>query len=587
MNNSILTNIGKKIRLDWKLVVFAVVIGIGIFLRVHNFSDWMLFKGDSFRDAVLVSRVYDQGQGELPLLGPRAGGSLLRLGPVFYYFQYIGAVLFGGPSPAALAFPTLLFSLLSLPVFYLLTRKYFDRDYALLLTGAFSLSFLAIEYSRFAWNPNATPFFNLLFLYAVLEFFDTDNSTRGNWWAGIAGLALAVSSQLHFANFLGLPLLLFLFLLFNWRQAREKLDWTKVAIFGGVIFLLYLPVIVSDVLKSGDNLRQFLHSVTGKASEKSLVSNISEAALAFGKYFARIAVGYIGVEEMILKISEFLILLSVLANGILWGVEEDAKKKRFLLLTFLLMLVYALLFLPLAEEVDRPRFFLPLIMLPFIFAGFWGQLFGAGRGRKIGLVITISLCVFSAGSNLREASAWLGELKRAQTEVVTQDNARILDAKKGDTWWTWQHFLKTAEFLDADCPHGNIYFTVSGDTPDYDHSFEYALKNLGREKPGVRIFDKKVPFDPRGCYYFLSQSSDVLPKRLENFVLRSPAVDLGNIKVLRFDFAANNLPEISPANSEAAEEKDEEEEEIKLDGHARLYWKDVARGFQQRFGGRK
>ena len=97
---------------DWKTIFFLAVIVFAVFVRVYKFDDLLLFKGDAFRDAVMVSRAYENGPGELPLLGPRAGGTKLRLGPAFYYSQYLSAIAFKSVSPPVLAYPTVLFSLL-------------------------------------------------------------------------------------------------------------------------------------------------------------------------------------------------------------------------------------------------------------------------------------------------------------------------------------------------------------------------------------------------------------------------------------------------------------------------------------------
>ena len=79
---------------NWKMIAFAAVILAAIFLRAWHFHDWLFFKMDQARDALLIKQVLENGPGWLPLLGPKAGGTHLNLGPAFYYFQYISAFLF-------------------------------------------------------------------------------------------------------------------------------------------------------------------------------------------------------------------------------------------------------------------------------------------------------------------------------------------------------------------------------------------------------------------------------------------------------------------------------------------------------------
>ena len=40
-----------KFKLDWKIILFLLVIALAIFLRVYHFSDWLFFKMDQARDA--------------------------------------------------------------------------------------------------------------------------------------------------------------------------------------------------------------------------------------------------------------------------------------------------------------------------------------------------------------------------------------------------------------------------------------------------------------------------------------------------------------------------------------------------------
>jgi len=103
---------------NWKMIAFAAVILAAIFLRAWHFHDWLFFKMDQARDALLIKQALGNGLGWLPLLGPKAGGTHLNLGPAFYYFQYISAFLFQSAHPAVLAYPDLLFSILSIPLFY-------------------------------------------------------------------------------------------------------------------------------------------------------------------------------------------------------------------------------------------------------------------------------------------------------------------------------------------------------------------------------------------------------------------------------------------------------------------------------------
>lgn len=66
------------------MLTLAVIILVGILLRVYRFEDWLLFNPDQARDAMAV---YNINRGSLPLLGPIAGGTEFHLGPITYYFS--------------------------------------------------------------------------------------------------------------------------------------------------------------------------------------------------------------------------------------------------------------------------------------------------------------------------------------------------------------------------------------------------------------------------------------------------------------------------------------------------------------------
>ena len=70
----------KKIdRFGWARVAFLAIIFLGAFLRVYEFGDWLRFNPDQGRDAIVA---FDMTQGEIPFLGPVAGGTEFRLGLV-------------------------------------------------------------------------------------------------------------------------------------------------------------------------------------------------------------------------------------------------------------------------------------------------------------------------------------------------------------------------------------------------------------------------------------------------------------------------------------------------------------------------
>ena len=156
----------KKTRTLVAIALFLIVLIAG-FVRLYHFNDWLYFKMDQSRDALLINNIVENGPGYLPLLGARAGATqlkhgFLRLGPIFYYFQYASAKIFHSTEPYVLAYPDLFFSLAAIVLLYFFARLYFSRKHSLMITALYAFSFIIIQYSRFAWNPNSLQFFLLL-----------------------------------------------------------------------------------------------------------------------------------------------------------------------------------------------------------------------------------------------------------------------------------------------------------------------------------------------------------------------------------------------------------------------------------------
>jgi 4-amino-4-deoxy-L-arabinose transferase-like glycosyltransferase len=163
---------GIKSRWRWSVIfLLFVIIGFGWFLRAYHFSDWLHFELDQARDARIVDDGLRGDFWDLPLLGPKAGGTTLRLPPMFYYLEYLSARLFGG-TPAGMATLSMLLSVAMLPVFFLLVRRYFSLSLSLSLTFLVAVSEFFVMYGRFAWNPNLLPFFVLFGWYSLLRAVD-------------------------------------------------------------------------------------------------------------------------------------------------------------------------------------------------------------------------------------------------------------------------------------------------------------------------------------------------------------------------------------------------------------------------------
>lgn len=249
----------------WILVAIVLV---GIFMRTYNFHDWLDFKTDQSRDATLVADVIN-GKASWPLLGATMNGSAssvdgqFRIGPMYYYFQIISAKIFGD-YPDKLAYPDLIFSILSIPLFYIFLRKYFNRNLALWLSGLYSISFFSVRFAHFAWNSNSIPFFTLLLLLALYEF-RSKKEHVSLMYTVVLGIAWGIGFQLHAISMILFSSVCFYFFVLS--VFEKPLIWKKWLIVFILLFALNLSQIISEVKNDFSNTKIFFQYFSGSSGD--------------------------------------------------------------------------------------------------------------------------------------------------------------------------------------------------------------------------------------------------------------------------------------------------------------------------------
>lgn len=474
------------------LLLVLAIIALGIFLRTYHFSDWMHFELDQARDANLVSNAIDRGAGDLPLLGPKARGTLLRLGPVFYYFEYVSAKIFGN-TPPAMAYPVWFFSALSLPVFYLLMRRFFNRKISSGLLAVFSLSLFLIMYSRFAWNPNSLPFFLLLALYALLRAVDRQEKRKG-WWLMAAFAAVSIASQLHFLTFVLLPIF-FIAFLFVERPPIALKFWA--AAFSVALFF-YVPVIINELKTGGKNTEQLLETIANRAEGEniSLGKKIAIASIENARYYflivsgkddseifninpakgANVLCGEGCLSAHPLGIFSFVFFLLGLIL-LVWRFKKETaqERKSFLRLNLLWFFLTMILLVPLAANLS-PRFFLLALPLPFVFLGIiLDNLISITKNLKTKIAVLILVFGGLAAANAHETFWRFSELARADQEAFPIKEDRILKEKMRVTFGQEKKIVKY--MLNFNRQNGQPVFYMS--TAEHRPAFEYLLKRSG------------------------------------------------------------------------------------------------------------
>lgn len=526
----------------WEYVILSLIILLAAAIRLYHFHDWLFFAMDQARDAILIRESYENGISNLPLLGPRAAGTFLRLGPVFYYFQFLSAKIFQSTDPAVLAYPDFLWSILSVPLFFFFLRLYFQKTASLLATALFSFSFMAIQYSRFAWNPNAIPFWMLLTFFALLKFSQSKSEKQKYAWLAIMAIGWGVASQLHFLVFVALPILVAAFLF--WNGDIGKLGWKKIGFALLVLLFIFLPVILSDLKTGGDNVKQFIFALEYKPqSHFSWTQKFFQNFINHGNYYTLFPTSYISRTGKASMLAGIVLIFATLFK-MFWKLKEekDEKKKAFLRVVFVWFFGFFFLLAPFAFQI-RPRFFFPVFFLPFVFFSFWFEWVLEWKKKKYfgkALAVVVFLAVFAL--NAEATSVWYGSLAKEkdpepwlgrmlviqQFHNVTSSQLKNLSdylRQRGSAEkrtielhgiMTYrvpvQYFLETDPPVEyglvtkSDKDPAKLYFAMTSDKDGYEavpedirskfnlvatHSFSYRLKLFEMELKGIQPEFKK------------------------------------------------------------------------------------------------
>lgn len=413
-------------------LILALIIVLAFFLRAYHFSDWLHFGMDQARDANLVSEAVKEGPSQLPLLGPRAGGTYVRLGPIFYYFQYLSAKIFNSTAPPVFAYPDFLFSILTIPLFFFFLRRFFRDFVALLVVSLYAFNFVIIQFSRFAWNPNSIPFWTLLTFYALLRAGDEKKKSRKYFWIALVAIGWAVAGQLHFVALAAIPLVIFLFLF--WTGKWRIFSWKELLLMFLLVLILFSPAVLSDIKMKGDNIRQFIWAFEYKPQEHSFWENIKTSVISRANYYTNILTTYTsptGKASLLAGIALSLFGAGYAIGGI--RKEQDKKKKNFLKLILTWAAVSFLVLVPFAYQI-KPRFLFFEIYIPFIFAGLGMDWLLKSKNYQKLSYLTVIVSVFAViALNLEATKSWFNKLEKGSNFYVWGNRLSFVQYPKAIT----------------------------------------------------------------------------------------------------------------------------------------------------------
>lgn len=519
-----------KRTLFYGTVLFIML--LGIFIRTYHFSDWLHFETDQVDDYYAVAPAIEKGFEYMPLVGPKAGGTDIRLGPVFYFFEFISASLIGN-TPAGHASATLFFALFSLPLFFITARLYFNKLIALFLTGIFSTSIFFAMYARFSWNPNLLPFFTLLILLSLTKAVSEKNTNKQMWWFSLFTLTLAITMQLHISALIVMPLCTGVFLI--WKRPHFN---CKVWIVATLSFLFaFSPIIIYETKTHGENFRALANETKSHPSstladkQTKLIQTIRTHA---GEYML-ILTGYDSIngyrptgssfgiscascskEAPYRTIGYLFLIISIifLIQGIVQS--TDKRKRDFLIFLFLWLSISFLFFffILLSGKYLYPRFFLLISPLPLFF---FGLILDAINPKKdvFRFYIAIVLTLFIIVINMRavfmmfesNGTAFSSRTTLVDTEDVFPDTNRIILKQ--------QQKIVDVIATKANSSHRQVYLKSES---EYEPSLWLLLNK--QQVNFQSVITNADPIYSQGLYVFVFRTASPLAKDMQLYKQR-------------------------------------------------------------------
>ena len=238
----------------------AAVVAVSLFLRLFRISSYMTFLGDEGRDALVWLRMT---HGKFTLIGPTTSIGNMYLGPLYYYLMLPFYILLGTVGPSV---GVALFAGTTTFLLWLFGRQWFSEKVGLLSAFLYAISPVAIILSRSSWNPNVMPFFALLTIWGVWQFWQKSRY----WWLFLVGITLSFAVQSHY---LGLLLAggVFIFWIIkfiglfktkNLPAGRQGKDLPRFLLMSGLCVLVFvsltiLPLVWFDLRHNFINYQSF------------------------------------------------------------------------------------------------------------------------------------------------------------------------------------------------------------------------------------------------------------------------------------------------------------------------------------------
>jgi hypothetical protein len=273
-------------------------------------------------------------------------------------------------------------------------------------------------------------------------------------------------------------------------------------------------VIVSDVMKGGENSQKFIQALSSKAKDKSpeekLTKNFSENI----KYYCLITTSFCGEGEPFNSTKNaipsiftiILISFGLILAGRALKKETDPARKNFLVLLFFWMGIFFIFTFPVSFQL-RPRFFILVFAVPFILSGILFDFFRK-KWPSIFQSLVLSFAAAILISNIYGTTNWFYEMQESEKRDVEVNRTLILKNQDGVTL---SQLEKAADFIYDQRKNGRtIYFYVK---PEHVSPLKYILSEKNDSELNYQTLSLNE--DPLAQYFAIIPSHLDPKKNLE------------------------------------------------------------------------
>src|SRR4030042_2265125 len=221
--------------------LLVIILLIGAFLRLYRISEYMIFLGDEGRDARILRRLLVNA-GPI-LVGPGTSVGNMYLGPIYYYLM-APALWLAGFAPVG---PSIMVALLGVATVFFVwafTRDVFGSWAGAVAAALYAVSPTVVTLSGFSWNPNIMPFFAVLTVYSIWQFWKEGKLT----WVVVAAGAMGFVLQSHYLGLLLVPTIgVYWLLTLKKLGLGDRSKFLKYSLLGLLVFgVLMSPLFIFD-----------------------------------------------------------------------------------------------------------------------------------------------------------------------------------------------------------------------------------------------------------------------------------------------------------------------------------------------------